>query len=368
MNPDIPVRWRRGALAFVLVALVNGCSKEGAPAARPSATPHPLADDMASGNARPASQVAPDHVALARFKEDLKQLGPTREVFARHLPALGARPLLDVLEVANPACHAEAHELGRALMALRKDIGVALRECGTGCTSACMHGAVGEAFGGSDIPTITAQMDAFCKTGVMRELHPAGNCAHGIGHALMFAANREVDTALKACLGFDQQGMRYYCATGVYMELLLNPKAPTYSRGSHEPCLAHPEVSSACYRYRARTLVTELGGVEALKKSCLAQKGALRQGCFHGLGSVLLASLTDDPSILGRYCSTEREVDRVLCVEGAMEKQADFNPGVARSICARQTGEIRRACEASVEHGMYNVSKPTMALYATEGR
>jgi hypothetical protein len=147
------------------------------------------------------------------------------------------------------------------------------------------------------------------------------------------------------------------------MELLLSPQPPAFASGSHEPCLAHPELSAACYRYRARALVTELGGLDALRKSCLAQKGALRQGCFHGLGSVVLGSITEDTGLLGRYCATEREEDMTLCVEGAMEKQADFNPGVARSICAKQTGEIRRACDASVEHGMYNVEKKTMALY-----
>jgi hypothetical protein len=327
-----------------------------------------LADDMSGGSSRPASPTAADPEALGRFREDLARSGPTREVFDRHLPALGARAILDVLEVGNPACHGEAHELGRALMALRKDIGAALRECGTGCTSACMHGAVGEAFGGSDIETITAQMDAFCASGVMREIHPPGNCAHGIGHALMFAAHRDVDAALRGCLGFAKPGMRYYCATGVYMELLVQPKPPVYQAGSHEPCLSHPEVSAACYRYRARSLVAELGGPEALQRSCLAQKPPLREGCMHGLGSVLLGSITDDPGVLGRFCSLERPEDRTLCVEGAMEKQADFNQGVARSICAKQTGEVRRACDAAVANGMYNLDKPSLAFYVKTAR
>jgi len=57
-----------------------------------------------------------------------------------------------------------------------------------------------------------------------------------------------------------------------------------------------------------------------------------------------------------------------LCVEGAMEKQADFNQGVARSICAKQTGEVREACDAAVANGMYNLDKPSLVFYTKAAR
>lgn len=234
-----------------------------------------------------------------------------------------------MLEQRNPSCHGEAHELGRALMALRKDIGAALVECGTGCTSACMHGAVGEAFGGSNVATITSKMNDFCFTSPMRELHPAGNCAHGIGHALMFASDRNVDAALNGCSRFAKPGMQHYCATGVFMELLMSTRAPALAAGSHEPCTSHPRFAAACYRYRTRSIVGEVGGIAALRAACLEQKEPLRRACSHGVGSVLVRPAMADPTLISRYCATDSAEDRTLCVEGAKEMRADFTAGCA---------------------------------------
>jgi hypothetical protein len=361
----VPIR--TSIVAFVLaVASVVACSRKESPAPRPQSSAPALADDMTSGGPDSTRRPPADTAEISRLREDLRRNGPTREVFNRHLPALGARAILDVLEADSPSCHAQAHDLGRALMALRQDIGAALRECGTGCTSACMHGAVGEAFGGSDLDSIAARMNSFCETGVMRELYPLGNCAHGIGHALMFASHRDVDAALNVCARFDKKGMRYYCATGVYMEMFMGVPPPSPTKGTHEPCLAHPEVAAACYRYRASSLVTELGGLDALQKSCLSQTPALQRGCFHGIGAVLLGFAHTDPAVLSRYCSAGDRADRTLCVEGAIEKQADFDREVARSICAKQTGEIREFCDTAVKHGMYDLEKPSLTFYLSD--
>ena len=139
-----------------------------------------------------------------------------------------------------------------------------------------MHGAVGEAFGGSDVATITSKMNDFCFTSPMRELHPAGNCAHGIGHALMFASDRNVDAALDGCSRFAKPGMQHYCATGVFMELLMGARAP--------------------------------------------QKEPLRRACSHGVGSVLVRPAMADPTLISRYCATDSAEDCTLCVEKARRK------------------------------------------------
>ena len=60
-----------------------------------------------------------------------------------------------------------------------------------------LHGVVGEAFGGSGLTNIASAMKDFCTTGAMAEIDKPGNCAHGIGHALMFSTGDEVDRALK---------------------------------------------------------------------------------------------------------------------------------------------------------------------------
>jgi len=110
--------------------------------------------------------------------------------------------MLDYLEQRYQTCHGSAHDMGKAVFAHSKDINKALRTCGNGCTNACMHGVVSEAFGGKELEEITSKMTGFCKEGEMSKLHKPGNCAHGIGHALMIKTYHDIDRSLSACEEF----------------------------------------------------------------------------------------------------------------------------------------------------------------------
>lgn len=322
-------------------------------------------DDVEMGKSEtPAAKSIADPILIEKFKLEYQQArGKTRLVFEKYLPTLGAGPMLDYLEEIYPSCHAQAHDLGRALYALRGDVGVALRECGTRCTSACMHGVVGEAFGNSDPASIAEKMNSFCDSGAMKEIHKPGNCAHGIGHALMFTTGDDVDAALNACLYFDQPGMRYYCATGIYMELLIPVRKGTPRTELHDPCDLHPEFAAACYRYRARTLLAVLETRDKLLEACLSLDEPMRRGCFHGLGSTLTQLLESEPHLLRQYCTNGSVEDQALCVEGAIEKFADFDKDAAIPVCNILEGELKKVCLDAVESGMYALDKPTMRFY-----
>jgi len=159
------------------------------------ASPSPSVEEfeMGPGDTPAAEGRVVDTAVLAQFKEEYgaAQEAP-RPVFEKYLPRVGAAALLDVLEETYPACHAQAHDLGKALFAAHQDLGAALRACGTRCTSGCMHGAVAEAFGNSTLAVLTAQMNTFCDHGEMARLHKPGNCAHALGHALMFVTGGDV--------------------------------------------------------------------------------------------------------------------------------------------------------------------------------
>ncbi|MDP9178584.1 MAG: hypothetical protein M3O61_12960, partial [Gemmatimonadota bacterium] len=175
----------RSFFAILLSLAGVGCTEE---------TPNPSDPDIAEmGTALRAPKAKVDARALARFDAEYRrEKAASRRVFEEYLPILGSAALLDYLEGRFPECHRQAHDLGRALYALRKDVGTALRECDTRCTSACMHGVVGEAFGTTDLGSIAGTIDEFCASGAMAEIHKPGNCAHGIGHALMFTTGDAV--------------------------------------------------------------------------------------------------------------------------------------------------------------------------------
>ncbi|PYO54765.1 MAG: hypothetical protein DMD83_21740 [Candidatus Rokuibacteriota bacterium] len=59
-----------------------------------------------------------------------------------------------------------------------------------------------------------------------------GNCAHGVGHAILILSGYDLGEALKHCAAFESAPLTYYCATGVFMENAINPGARDRNTGS----------------------------------------------------------------------------------------------------------------------------------------
>jgi hypothetical protein len=319
-----------------------------------------LDDEMGHVDRVERVKVAP--AVLAEFDAAFRASGPSRALYEKYLPKLGSGAIFDYLEGRTALCHGEAHDLGRALYGLRRDVGSALRECGARCTSACMHGVVGEAFGRSEPAAIVASMNGFCASPDMAGYKP-GNCAHGIGHALMFTSGDDLDAALNACLYFAKPGMRYYCATGAFMEIM--PKRQPGTRAQlHAPCSSYPGFAAACYRYRGPSMLGELGGDhEAFIRECQLQQGPTRLGCFHGLGSALTVEVLSDPSVLGRVCGRGNADEQVMCIEGAIERLGNADEKRAVAICSTLDGKAKGACLAAATGKTYRLDKPSMPLY-----
>ncbi len=284
-------------------------------------------------------------------------------VFTKYLPLLGAKAMLDYLEQTYPGCHAESHELGRLLYTASGDLGTALRRCDTRCTSGCMHGVVTAAFGATGLETITARMDSFCASAEMSNLHKPGNCAHGLGHALMFVTAGNVARSIDSCLGFAAEALQFYCGTGVFMDRFIRDTGKTDLRSILAPCDEEALFPGACYRYRGFDMIRKLGD-SAAAAACAALEGLQRHGCFHGLGYGLMGKIYGDPEKLTALCgATERE-DQLVCIEGVIEKLAEVHEGRARGACAfLDDPELQRVCNQAVERKMYGVGKPTFALY-----
>lgn len=287
-----------------------------------------------------------------------------RPIFEKYLPLVGAAALLDFLENKYPVCHGQSHELGKALFAASRDIGTALRECGARCTSGCMHGVVSEAFGSSTPEAITKSMNTFCGEGEMARLHKPGNCAHGLGHALMFVNSGDVNRSVDACLGFANESMQYYCVTGVFMERMSAPPSPTSKASSiFQPCDQETLFPSACYRYKGVELLHKFGEPMRVASECLRLEGSQRAGCFHGLGHAATQLVFEQPKKVASICSRGTHDDQVMCVEGVIEKLAEAHERRAKAACTFLGKDLRLVCDESVKRKMYSLDKPTLALY-----
>lgn len=334
--------------------------------------PLPSAEEIAMGTVvtPAAAGRGVDAAVLTKFKKEYRAAREApRSVFEKYLPLLGSSALLNFLEETYPACHGQAHDLGKALFAAHKDLGAALRACGTRCTSGCMHGAVGEAFGSSTVAAITAKMNTFCEEGEMARLHKPGNCAHALGHTLMLINGGNVGKSVDSCLGFANEAMQYYCATGVYMEkILTGPKPATPPPSRHYPCDEERLFPIACYRYKAVELLDRLGTPAQLTWECLRLEDPQRRGCFHGLGHAVKDVVFEHPQQLASLCNYGAQNDKIVCIEGAIEKLAEYDEERAKIACSSLSDDLRPVCEHAVTDKMYSMTKSTFALYYDKDR
>lgn len=359
------------AVLFVLLAYLGFSTARAEPHSHHQHMHDASADEKSV--ARPDANVAwatVDAQLKEQFANDFHEAKDTRPIFEKYLNKLSVRAMLDFLELENPLCHGDAHELGKALYASNKDLSQSLMLCGNGCTNACMHGVVGEAFGNREYQNVVSEMSTFCTEGEMAKLHKPGNCAHGMGHALMLLTKHDLAKSIEGCSRFTTPGMDFYCATGVFMEYrddLLNQQAmgKTVQRpGTLYPCDTYTQYSAACYRYMLSTIAGELNlnGAQLID-TCLKMAGDQRLGCFHGLGSSYVNEIANDPSLLARLCLSGGPQDQIMCIEGTIEKLADYNEPRAITVCNTLEGENQQICLAAAHEKMYRLDKATMPLY-----
>lgn len=311
-----------------------------------------------------------DRATKRQFMAEYRAAGAdNRAVYKKYLPILGASAILDFLEKQNTFCHGEAHNLGKELYAQTQDIGQALGTCGNRCTAGCMHGVVGEAFGDKLHEDVASNMERFCQSEAMRRDHKPGNCAHAMGHALMIANANDLSRSLNACKEFAALGMEYYCATGVFMQhQFSSEEAKTPANPKDDPtalCRGELRFPAACYRYMFRlTENSAQADRDKIVAICQSLANAHQQrGCFHGVGNLYSMPIVKNHALLAEICRHGDAESQTLCIEGAIEKLADYHEKLAEKICGVLTGPNLESCLAATRHKMYSLDKPSLEFY-----
>lgn len=317
----------------------------------------------------------------ATFLQRLKKIGSggpgKRALYEQYVPTIGANGVLSGIEQLWPKCHSEGHDLGKVIFEKTKDIAVSLRVCRDGCYSGCMHGVLMEAFAGArgtdeeghvDVEIVKGMMDEICSANpVMTASYSPGDCAHATGHALMVLADYFVKDAMDYCDSFTSPHMRYYCATGAYMEYVTKrDKEDAKTKRLFYTCDAY-KYPAACARYKMVHVVRRSGvapvAINALRIECGKLPEHERVGCFHGLGNALMSAIVAKKADLGAVCKDPDDSNRAACIDGAMERMAKYHPDRAREVCRKQvSGQDRDWCEEAVERGMYDMEKD-LSLY-----
>lgn len=326
--------------------------------------------------------VDPDTVT-SEYREFVSRLASTgpgsankRALYERYVPIIGANGVLAGITELWPKCHSEGHDLGKVIYADVQDVDTALRICRDGCYSGCMHGVMMEAYAGArdpndedghvtvDVEMVRKMMGDMCDTKTMKESYSPGDCAHATGHALMVLAEYDVDSAIAWCDEFSEEHMRYYCATGAYMEYVTekNDDDVAANKPVLYPCESH-KYPAACARYKMVHVIPRLvrgkNDIAKMQMSCKRLKDPYRIGCFHGLGNGFMGPLSKAKVTLSDVCGLGNDDETKACIDGAMERMSKFDRAAADAVCVttENGSDERKECRAAVKRGMYDMKK-----------
>lgn len=341
---------------------------------RDSRPPLPLGDEMSGG--RSAIDVSPEkkkafEEVMAGF--DWKRTTLPAEFFREHYDTFGPETMLAVLDDYQ-FCHSEAHNLGRVLYEREQDLATATNICQSQCSSGCIHGVLMGLFAERtkdskfDDPELHATIDdltpkfrdeiaGICDKREIIDNLSKGDCYHAIGHALIVLANYDISSGLGLCAIFRPfgGGAEYYCATGVYMERDIEYGDADAAVSQAYPCDAH-EFPIACMRYKMRRIFKLQEQYVQAAEMCANLEGALRHGCFHGLGFGAGRLIYREPAKASAVCAQGDAHDQRMCLEGAFGFTNIYDPTVAAEVCESYTGDAA-VCTAATSVRNFSMRK-----------
>ena len=148
-------------------------------------------------------------------------------LYEQFLPRIGANGIREGIKTVYPSCHDEAHDLGKLIFSKLLDVGASLESCADACASGCMHGVLMQFFTNGSMDghahehsaqltaaDIAGRIPTFCDNQALTRMYSPGDCAHGVGHAVMFLSKYDIPAGIALCDRFPSYALRYYCASG----------------------------------------------------------------------------------------------------------------------------------------------------------
>lgn len=307
------------------------------------------------------------------FVEKLREIGMDktkwRPLYEEYIDTIGANGILDGIDIVYERCHGIAHDVGKIIFAKTHDIGNSLRICADRCYTGCMHGVLMEAFaqaqgddeeGHIDMEKLKPILKDICfNDDEMKASYGAGECAHGVGHALMFLSGYTISEALRGCTEFEDKKLEYYCADGAYMEYVVEQdEQDAKTRSQFYPCDTF-DYPAACMRTKfglvGKRILDSGKTTEDLIKECEKLEGKFRLGCFHGLGTAYSKILALGKMTIKELC-TGTENEQIACIEGAAERIGKYFSDKIEMVC-NELDDKKELCLDAAKRKPYSLEK-----------
>lgn len=331
-----------------------------------------MGSEMSEMKVEDEKQSSPDYKNHTdAFRKSIEDYDILPEYIVRHYyEKIGGAGLLDIVEE-RPYCHEEGHAIGKVVLEKTDDLNAAMKVCSYRCSSGCFHGVLmGLIENATDetkndhatVTDLTSIIKNTCDRNEIKGVIQRGNCAHGVGHALMYLAENDTERALTYCRSFEEEGMIYYCATGVYMERDQVYKLSDATSSKFYPCDENSEFTIACYRYKIRRIFKNTPAQEIANECLRLDTVTKRRGCFHGLGFAYMEYIGKHPEALPAICKYGDTVEQRMCVEGAIGALKEYDKQKARTVCSKLSGTQQEICDHAIEIGNFGLNR-TFSLY-----
>lgn len=259
---------------------------------------------------------------------------------------------------AKSECHQLTHAIGRASVMKYPDISEAYTRGDSFCWSGYYHGVV-EAFIqkiGKDNLAEGKGINDICWP--FHEKHPYSfdhyNCAHGIGHGLMYIHSNELFDSLKICDKVADLWERSSCFGGVFMENImvdnknhftkyLKPEDPLY------PCDAVDEsYKGQCYLMQTSYMLrVKNGNFSDVFSLCSGVPAPNNIICYQSLGRDASGRTLSDPVRTTEYCLLgHNETEQSNCVIGAVKDFISYfhSDVLGKKFCAGLPSNLSDVC------------------------
>jgi len=336
----------------------------------------------------PLDQTSTEREAFRiEFKKHSGEFTEIRPLYKEYIDTIGANGIIQVIKEEHPKCHYEGHELGKEIQERIGDIGTAIATCDNSCYSGCFHGVMMGAFspkeaeahehepGTSDdhehvsLDEIKKSIPDVCFSDI-GAITP-GDCAHGVGHAIMYTSRFDIETAMDLCETFGEAGTTHYCATGAYMEHTTRRKEKDGIDSNFDPC-DESSYPAACFFNKIGKPLSEhfssenKGTIEGFANKCMELEGNYRLGCFYGMGNGFMTQFVLGKQSFDTVCNFGTDTDQKMCLHGALERMSKYHMNVAFKRCDILTGWKRDVCMAGAGGGMYNLHNKDFDNFGAE--
>jgi hypothetical protein len=260
------------------------------------------------------------------------------------------------------ACHPVVHALGREIFRIKGNIHDAFLACDQTCHSGCYHGAVERFLRGDSKDTarhvtqseILRKAPGACDAKAPRRIY--FQCLHGLGHALMYFTENELDPSLQGCDALPDGWSRESCYGGVFMENLAS--AAPEKRVVSETDVQYPcnqvgvKYRRACY-WMQTSRMQEMGLTPERQFEECAKAGPFAVDCAQSIGRDLSnMSRTGESAVAAEKCEQAEGEARRACVRGVVYALIDntWDLSYANPFCAALQQESAYCRQTSAEY------------------